>query len=136
MTADAGARHMTASSNEQSSKRALGVAIFLVTAAASPRAFAQDHPEQKLPSGAGAAADGAFLPFSSSARHAERRASAKLVSGYDTAGKSALFRGEAEATLYGPLGFRVGATYDGLSPASRPFVGGFVDVLEQSKYGV
>jgi hypothetical protein len=77
------------------------------------------------------------MPLSGAATHAERKATFKLLSGFDSAGKSGLFRGEAEARLKGPFGLRVGASYDGIGDAkTRPFVGGYLDVLKQGQHGI
>lgn len=98
--------------------------------------------KQAQPAGEAAASDGAFLPFSASARHADRKVTGKLLSGYDSGSNSGLVKAEAEAKVanrlgpLGPLGLRAGVSYDGIGRKSRPFVGGYLDVLEQKKYGL
>lgn len=97
--------------------------------------YAQDN-LQKDASAAAAADGGAFLPWSVQADHGPQRASVQVTSGYDTAADSAQVRGEANVGLIGPVGLRVGAAYDGLGESTRPFIGGWADVLEQDRAGV
>jgi hypothetical protein len=117
-------------------RRSAGAVALFFCYLSPQHASAEDHLEAKAPSAASAVEQGAFLPLSTAAQHAGRRASVKLLSGYDSASSSAQFRGEAEATLVGPLGLRVGASYDGIGQSSRPYIGGFLDVLDQQRYGI
>jgi hypothetical protein len=134
---------MTARTSTPKRARATNAAALLLVVAMPFTAHAQsadgsrDTLETPPPAaGEAAASDGAFLPFSPSARHANRKATGKLLSGYDASSSSALFKAEAEATIRGPVGLRAGVSYDGIGSKSRPFIGGFFDVLEQSKYGL
>lgn len=134
---------MTARTSTPDLKRAISVAaLFLASSLClSARAQTTDSSRDKLetsrvPAGEAAVSDGAFLPFSPSARHAQRKVTGKVLSGYDASSSSALVKAEAEATIQGPVGLRAGVSYDGVGDKSRPFVGGFFDALEQSKYGL
>jgi hypothetical protein len=75
------------------------------------------------------------LPLSAAAAH-PAKANVKLLSGYDSATHSGLFRGEAEAKLAGPLGLRAGVSYDGVGNATRPHAGGYFDLLRQKDHGI
>ncbi len=123
-------------------RRATGAAaLLLMSLPLSAAAQSAEAPRDKLetsrvPAGEAAVNDGAFLPFSPSAHHAQRKVTGKVLSGYDASSSSALVKAEAEATIQGPVGLRAGVSYDGVGDKSRPFVGGFFDALEQSKYGL
>ena len=127
---------MAATTRQRLARRAASSVALLACCLSSPHAAAQDRLEAKAPNAPSAVEQGAFLPLSTAAQHTARRASVKFLSGYDSASSSAQFRGEAEATLVGPLGLRVGASYDGVGQSGRPFIGGFVDVLDQQRYGI
>jgi hypothetical protein len=130
--------------------RTFAVTTLLLCTSAAHTARAQEATEPRdslerkhsQPAADAAASDGAFLPFSASARHADRKATGKLLSGYDSGSDSGMVKAEAEANVanrlgpLGPLGLRAGVSYDGIGRKSRPFVGGYLDVLEQKKYGL
>ena len=98
-----------AQAHQVSFKRVASVLALIASCAATRPTAAQesstaDRTEEKPTAGSSAADDGAFLPLNMAARHTNRKASVKLLSGYDSATKSGLFRGEAEARLAGQIG--------------------------------
>lgn len=118
-----------------SSALALLVCCFNASPAFAEETALRDQLEQKPSSASAASDDGAFMPLSPAAAH-HSKAQAKLLSGYDSATKSGLFRGEADARVTGPLGLRAGVSYDGAGKATRPFAGGYFDLLQQNKHGI
>jgi len=134
---------MTVRTSTPTSPRVFSVAALALIASLPLAARAQDATSardavetKRVAAGEAAARDGAFLPFSPTAGHADRQVTGKLLSGYDAGSSSALIKAEAEGRIQGPLGLRAGASYDGIGKQGRPHLGAYFDALEQREHGL
>ena len=82
-----------------------------------------------------AAADGAFLPLTMTARVGGTAAVAATYGGYDSA-RGAVMESYGEVTLWGPLALRGTAGLGDGTHRLRPSVAGRVQVLSQRRHGV
>jgi len=117
-----------------STKLLVGAVVFTIAA----RAQAQDSEEiqQTVRPTATAAADGAFLPQTLSARVGSTQAFAFGSGGYDSSRTGPLVDSAVEVTVWGPLALRVQATYSNDTKKMRPSVAGRAQVLRQEKHGI
>lgn len=87
-------------------------------------------------SAATAAAAGAFLPWTLSARVGESSAQAAGFGGYDAARGSARFESYAEARVWGPLALRAGTELADTRGELRPSLGGRLQLLSRERQGL
>jgi hypothetical protein len=83
-----------------------------------------------------AAAAGAFLPWTLSARVGENSAQAAGFGGYDAARASARFESYAEARVWGPLSLRAGTELADARGELRPSLGGRLQLLSRERQGI
>lgn len=116
---------------------ALPIPALMTCAALGARAQARDsEPASARVDASAAVAQGAFSPWSAPPAQHGVRASAWILGGYETAGQNPEVRSLAEAKIRGPFALRAGVNYDGLAKATRPFVGGRADLLNEARDGL
>jgi hypothetical protein len=80
--------------------------------------------------------DGVFVPLTLAPEVGSTRAFASAHAGYDGATNSAIIESAAEASLWGPVSLRGGASYSNGTQRMRPSAGGRVQVMRQGRHGI